>query len=125
MIWVKYVCGRLEMRYRYSATIVYNNFPWPNPTENQKLSIEKAAQEILNIRDKFNDSNLAALYDPLTMPPSLLKTHQKLDKAVEKAYGKNFTNETEWVAHLFHLYQIMNESLLVNNEKKKNAKRNH
>jgi len=117
--WTRRVCGRLEMRPTYSASIVYNNFPWPNPSESQKLSIEKAAQEILDVRNKFNDSNLASLYDPLTMPPQLLKAHQKLDKAVEKAYGKNYTNEAEWVAHLFFLYQTLTESLLVNNKKGK------
>jgi len=119
MAWMKTVCGRLEMRYSYSNTIVYNNFSWPDPTEKQKEAIEKAAQAILDTRSKFPNSSLADLYDPLTMPPELLKMHQKLDKAVEKAYGKEFDNDTDRVAHLFYLYQKITEGLFAVKPKKR------
>jgi hypothetical protein len=107
MAWVRYVCGRLESRYRYSAAIVYNNFPWPeNPSEAQKQKIEEAAQGVLDARSQFPGSSLADLYDPLTMPPALVKAHQKLDAAVDAAYGKKgFKNDAERVAFLFMLYQ--------------------
>jgi len=105
--WMRNVCGRLKSDYRYSAGIVYNNFPWPeNPTEKQKQAIESTAQGVLDARAEFPGSSLADLYDPLTMPPVLLKAHQKLDKAVDAAYGKtNFKTEAERVAFLFELYQ--------------------
>ncbi|MGV8059748.1 MAG: type IIL restriction-modification enzyme MmeI [Smithellaceae bacterium] len=101
------VCGRLKSDYRYSAGIVYNNFPWPeNPSEKQKQTIEDVAQAVLDARGQFPGSSLADLYDPLTMPPILLKAHQHLDKAVDAAYGKtNFQNEAQRVAFLFELYQ--------------------
>lgn len=107
MAWVKVTCGRLESRYRYSAKSTYNTFPWPlNPTEKQKKAIEKAAQEVLDVRNQHKESSLADLYDPLTMPPNLLKAHKNLDKAVDAAYGKNgFKSEAERVAFLFDLYQ--------------------
>jgi hypothetical protein len=107
MSWVRYTCGRLESRYRYSKDIVYNNFPWPeNPTEKQKQAIETAAKGVLDARAQFPESTLADLYDPLTMPKELLKAHQQLDKAVDAAYGKtNFTTEAQRVAFLFELYQ--------------------
>jgi type I restriction-modification system DNA methylase subunit len=106
MSWMRQVCGRLESRYQYSAGIVYNNFPWPeNPTDKQKQTIEAAAQAVLDAREKFPGSSLADLYDPLTMPPVLLKAHQTLDRAVDAAYGKtNFKTEAERVAFLFDLY---------------------
>jgi hypothetical protein len=105
--WMRKVCGRLKSDYRYSAGIVYNNFPWPeNPTEKQKQAIEAAAQGVLDARTQFPESSLADLYDPLTMPPVLLKAHQQLDKTVDAAYGKtNFKTEAERVAFLFELYQ--------------------
>ncbi|MFZ2397390.1 MAG: DNA methyltransferase [Smithella sp.] len=105
--WMRTVCGRLESRYRYSAGIVYNNFPWPEkPTEKQKQAIEAAAQGVLDARAQFPESTLADLYDPLTMPPVLLKAHQHLDKTVDAAYGKtNFQTEAQRVAFLFELYQ--------------------
>jgi hypothetical protein len=120
MAWVSYVCGRLELRYRYSASIVYNNFPWPNPTAKQQTAIEEAAQGVLNARALYPDSSLAALYDPLSMPPELVKAHQKLDKAVEKAYGKTFTNDADRVAHLFYLYQTLTEGLLAKKVRRRN-----
>jgi type II restriction/modification system DNA methylase subunit YeeA len=105
--WMRAVAGRLESRYRYSSGIVYNNFPWPeNPTEKQKQAIEAAAQGVLDARAQFPESSLADLYDPLTMPPVLLKAHQHLDKTVDAAYGKtNFQTEAQRVAFLFELYQ--------------------
>ena len=105
--WVRVVCGRLKSDYRYSNSIVYNNFPWPeNPTEKQKQTIEDSAQSVLDAREQFPNSSLADLYDPLTMPPVLLKSHQALDRAVDAAYGKtNFQTEAQRVAFLFELYQ--------------------
>jgi hypothetical protein len=105
MAWVRRVCGRLESRYRYSKDIVYNNFPWPAPADKQKAAIERAAQAVLDARALFPASSLADLYDPLTMSPELTKAHQKLDKAVEKAYGRVFADDAERVAYLFELYQ--------------------
>ncbi|WP_062428785.1 class I SAM-dependent DNA methyltransferase [Treponema endosymbiont of Eucomonympha sp.] len=105
MAWMRCVCGRLKSDYRYSGTIVYNNFPWPAPADKQKATIEQAAQAVLDARALFPASSLADLYDPLTMPPELTKAHQKLDKAVEKAYGRVFADDAERVAYLFELYQ--------------------
>jgi len=105
--WMRTVCGRLKNDYRYSAGIVYNNFPWPeNTPEKQKQAIEAAAQAVLDARTQFPESTLADLYDPLTMPPVLHKAHQHLDKMVDAAYGKtNFQTEAQRVAFLFELYQ--------------------
>lgn len=106
MAWVRSVCGRLESRYRYSKDIVYNNFPWPELTDKQRAAIETAAQGVLDARAKFPESSLADLYDPLAMPPELVKAHQALDRAVDAAYGKtNFQSEAERVAFLFGLYE--------------------
>ena len=110
--WMRYTCGRLESRYQYSASIVYNNFVWPTPTDKQKATIEKAAQAVLDARLLYPQSSLADLYDPLSMPHELVKAHQQLDKAVDAAYGKNFKNEAERVAHLFELYQQLNAPLV-------------
>ena len=107
MAWMRVVCGRLEMRYRYSNTIVYNNFPWPTPTDEQKAKIEQTAQAILDARALYPDSSLADLYDELTMPVELRKAHQDNDRAVMQAYGfdvKTMT-ESQCVAELFKLYQ--------------------
>jgi len=106
MEWMRYVAGRLESRYRYSSSIVYNNFPWPQkPTDLQKLRVEKAAKKVLNIRTEFPESSLADLYDPLTMPPKLVNAHHDLDKAVDLCYRqKPFTNQTERIEFLFELY---------------------
>jgi hypothetical protein len=108
MAWVRAVCGRLEMRYRYSKDIVYNNFPWPDATDKQKTEIEKLAQGILDVRAIFPKSSLADLYDPLTMPPELLKAHNALDRAVMKLYGfgKDKT-EPKFVAELMERYLIL------------------
>ena len=107
MAWVKSICGRLKSDYRYSARIVYNNFPWPQAmTDKQKLTIEKAAQEVLDARAKFSNSSLADLYDPLTMPPELVKAHNKLNAAVDTAYSKKkFSSESERLVFLFEQYQ--------------------
>ena len=107
MAWMRVVAGRLKSDYSYSNTIVYNNFPWPEkPTEKQKQAIEAAAQNVFDVRAQFPESTLADLYDPLTMPPVLLKAHQQLDKAVDVAYGKtSFQTEAQRVAYLFELYQ--------------------
>jgi hypothetical protein len=113
MAWVHTVCGRLESRIRYTPS-VYNNFPWPeNPSAKQRQAVETAAQAVLDARAQFPDSSLADLYDPLTMPPVLLKAHRVLDKAVDAAYGKrDFKTEAERVAFLFDLYQKYTASLL-------------
>jgi len=107
MIWTKTVCGRLKSDYRYSATIVYNNFVWCTPTEAQKKLIEQTAQTILDVRAKYPDSTLADLYDELTMPADLRAAHKKNDLAVAKAYGfeKILDNERFIVAELFNLYK--------------------
>ncbi|MHB8844710.1 MAG: class I SAM-dependent DNA methyltransferase [Nitrospirota bacterium] len=106
MAWVRHVCGRLESRYRYSGSMVYNNFPWPSdPTDKQKSAIEDAAQRILDARAAHLDASLADLYDPVAMPPDLRKAHQALDKAVDAAYGKKtFASDADRVAFLFELY---------------------
>ncbi|WP_394963606.1 DNA methyltransferase [Candidatus Allofournierella excrementigallinarum] len=107
MAWMRAVCGRLKSDYRYSKDIVYNNFPWPNPTEEQKAKIEQTAQAILDARALFPDCSLADLYDEVTMPPALRKAHQENDKAVMRAYGFNVktTTEATCVARLMELYQ--------------------
>lgn len=111
MSWMRAVCGRLEMRYRYSKDVVYNNFPWPTPTEEQKAKIERTAQAILDARALYPDSSLADLYDEVTMPPELRKAHQENDKAVMRAYGFDIktTTETSCVAELMRRYQELTE----------------
>jgi hypothetical protein len=118
MAWMRCVCGRLKSDYRYSKDIVYNNFPWPNPTDKQQASIEQAAQEVLNVRSKFPKSSLADLYDPLAMPQELTKAHQKLDKAVESAYGRKFDDDSQRVAYLFELYQALSGELVKDEQKR-------
>ena len=106
MAWTRTVCGRLEMRYRYTSDIVYNNFPWCSPTPEQKSKIEKTAQAILDARALYPDSSLADLYDELTMPPELRKAHQNNDRAVMVAYGfSTKMTESECVAELMKMYQ--------------------
>jgi hypothetical protein len=118
MAWTRRVCGRLGNGLQYSASIVYNNFPWPAPTEKQKTAVEKAAQGVLETRAKFPKSNLANLYNPLTMPPALTKAHQKLDKAVDAAYGRSFADDSERVAYLFELYQKLIGEMFVETQKR-------
>lgn len=114
MAWMRTVCGRLEMRYRYSKDIVYNNFPWCNSTDEQKAKIEKTAQGILDARALYPECSLADLYDDLTMPKELRKAHQENDKAVMEAYGfykkdengkRTWLTESETVAKLMEMYQ--------------------
>ena len=108
MAWMRAVCGRLKSDYRYSKDVVYNNFPWPIPTEEQKAKIELTAQAILDARALYPDSSLADLYDELTMPVELLKAHQANDRAVMQAYGfpvKSTFTESQCVAELFKLYK--------------------
>ena len=107
MAWMRAVAGRLKTDYRYGSDIVYNNFPWPTPTPNQKVLIKKTAQAILDARALYPDSSLADLYDPVTMPPELLKAHRANDKAVMQAYGfwGKLNSESECVAELMKMYE--------------------
>jgi hypothetical protein len=109
MSWMRTVAGRLKSDYRYSNSVVYNNFPWPSPTPAQRAAIEATAQGILDARALYPDSSLADLYDPLTMPPELRKVHQQNDKAVMTSYGMPIrdTDEAACVAWLMRLYQEM------------------
>lgn len=108
--WMRVVCGRMKSDYDYSNTVVYNNFPWPQPTDAQKFRIEEAAQSIRDARALYPDNSLADLYDELTMPPELRKAHRANDAAVLEAYGfpKDAT-ESEIVARLFKMYQKLIE----------------
>ena len=107
MAWVRAVCGRLKSDYRYSKDIVYNNFPWCNPTDEQRAKIEQTAQAILDARALYPDCSLADLYDEVTMPPELRKAHQQNDRAVMAAYGFDVKTMTEssCVAELMRMYQ--------------------
>ena len=117
MAWMRTVAGRLKSDYRYSAKIVYNNFPWPTVTEEQKQFIANTAQGILDARALYPDCSLADLYHELTMPVELRKAHQANDIAVMKAYGMikkvdskdTFLTESETVAKLFEMYQELTE----------------
>ena len=123
MAWLRAVGGRLKSDFRYSKDIVYNNFPWPDlpPPQpspagggggKQREAIESAAQGVLDARAQFPDATLADLYDPLTMPPVLVKAHQTLDRAVDAAYGKrSFKSDAERVAFLFERYQQLTSLL--------------
>jgi hypothetical protein len=107
MAWVRSVCGRLESRYRYSAGIVYNNFPWPEAISGERRArIEQAAAAVLAAREQYPDATLADLYDPPSMPPDLLRAHQQLDREVDAAYSrKTFTGDADRVALLFERYR--------------------
>ena len=107
MSWVRNTCGRLKSDFRYSNTIVYNNFPWPeNPSDDKKNAVETAAQKVLDVRLKYPDSSLADLYDPNTMPADLVKAHNELDKAVDGCYRKEpFKSEAARMEFLFELYE--------------------
>ena len=119
MAWVKYTCGRLKSDFTYSNQIVYNNYPWPKePIGRNKKNVEEKAQKVLDVRNEFPNSSLADLYDPLTMPPKLVKAHQELDKAVDLCYrSKAFKTETARIEFLFDLYNEYISSM--HNEKKK------
>jgi hypothetical protein len=117
MTWVRYVCGRLKSDYHYSASIVYNNYLWPSPSVKQKKDIETAAQGVLDARNKYHDLSPATLYNNSTMIAELVKAHQKLDKAIEGAYGQFFCDDSQRVAHMFGLYQKMSGGLFVEGKK--------
>ena len=112
MSWVRVISGRLKSDYRYSNKVVYNNFPWPNPTNNQKEKIKQTAQAILDARAKYPYASLADLYDDAIMPPELRKAHQLNDRAVMEAYGfwGRLNSETECVAELMKIYQELTKS---------------
>jgi hypothetical protein len=122
--WMRAVCGRMKSDYQYSATIVYNNFPWPtDPTPAQVNAIEAAAQAVLDARAAFPGSALADLYDPLTMPPALTKAHQALDRAVDRAYrSPAFEHERARLEYLFARYQALTAPLLPAGGKAKRAR---
>ncbi|MBE6871911.1 MAG: class I SAM-dependent DNA methyltransferase [Ruminococcaceae bacterium] len=111
MAWTRAVCGRIKSDYRYSKDVVYNNFPWPTPTEEQKKKIEETAQAILDARALYPDSSLADLYDEVAMPPELRKAHQANDRAVMQAYGFDVKTMTEssCVAELMKMYQALTQ----------------
>lgn len=111
MAWMRAVCGRLKSDYRYSKDVVYNNFPWPTPTDEQRAKIEQTAQAILDARNLYPDCSLADLYDEATMPPELRKAHQQNDKAVMQAYGfwGKLNTESACVAELMKMYQKLTE----------------
>jgi hypothetical protein len=123
MAWVRSVCGRLKSDFRYSGGIVYNNYPWPEPTEKQTQSIETAAQAVLNARAAHPNASLADLYDPLTMPANLLKSHQALDKVVDAAYNyKGPQTDAARVAFLFELYRKITSLLPMEKTKRSRVK---
>ena len=107
MAWMRQIGGRLESRYRYSGSMVYNNYPWPSQiTDKQRTGVEASAQSILDARAKFSTSTLADLYDPLTMPAELHKAHQELDHAVDRCYRPApFDSDRHRVEYLFTLYE--------------------
>jgi hypothetical protein len=107
MSWVKSVCGRLESRYRYSIELVYNNYLWPEkPTDKQIKEVEVASKAVLNTRNEFSNSTLADLYDPLSMPPKLVRAHADLDRVVDRCYrSQPFTSDRQRVEYLFALYE--------------------
>ena len=113
MAWMRAVCGRLKSDYRYSKDVVYNNFPWPTPTDDQKAKIKQTAQAILDARALYPDSSLADLYDETTMPPELRKAHQQNDRAVMQAYGFSVKDMTEskCVAELMRMYQKLTKGI--------------
>ncbi len=125
MAWVRQVTGRLKSDFQYSVGIVYNNFPWPiDANDAQRDAIAKAAQGVLDARAAFPDATLADLYDPLSMPPALVKAHQALDRAVDGAYApsggkKSWASDAERVAFLFALYQRLTSLLPVATAPKK------
>lgn len=123
MTWMRYVAGRLKSDYRYSSSVVYNNYPWANNvTSKNKKNVEDKAQKVLDIREEFPRSSLSDLYHPLTMPPKLAKAHQSLDKAVDLCYRPQvFPNESSRIEYLFELYNQYAEPLL--NEKRTKKKK--
>jgi len=114
MTWTNYTCGRMKGDIRYSSGVVYNNYPWPrNPSKAEKKTIESKAQGILDARNKYSDSSLADIYDPLTMPADLLKAHDSLDRAVDRCYRPQpFPNESSRIEFLFQLYKDYTSPLI-------------
>jgi len=121
MAWMKSTCGRMKSDFQYSASIVYNNFSFPeNPNDKQVKAIEVAVQKVLDARLQFPNSSLADLYNPLTMPPSLTKAHNELDKAVDLAYRPQaFTSEANRMVFLFELYEKYTAGLFIKEKIKK------
>lgn len=108
MVWMRAVAGRLKTDYRYSATLVYNTFPFPKISDQQKKRIELCVQEILRIREKYSEKTMAELYDPDKMPKDLLEAHHSLDLVIESCYRrKPFENDEQRLAHLFKMYEMM------------------
>jgi hypothetical protein len=114
MAWMRQIGGRLESRYRYSGSMVYNNYPWPaKVTDKQRAAVEAAAQAVLDARAQYPTSTLADLYDPLTMPAPLLKAHQQLDRAVDRCYRPEpFPSDRHRVEYLFALYEKLTAPLV-------------
>jgi hypothetical protein len=115
MAWLRQVCGRIKSDYRYSAKLVYNNFPWPEPPkEKHKAAVEAKAQSVLDARAAFPDATLADLYDPRTMPAKLAKAHASLDRAVDACYrSQRFDSDRQRVEFLFRLYEKLTSPLTV------------
>jgi hypothetical protein len=124
MAWLRNVCGRLKSDYRYSARIVYNNYPWPVAvTDKQRAAVEAAAQAVLDARAKFPTSTLADLYDPLTMPAPLLKAHQTLDRTVDRCYrSEPFPSDRHRVEYLFALYEKITVPLVASAKPKRKGR---
>ena len=119
MAWMRQVGGRLKSDYRYSGSMVYNNFPWPeSATEAQRAKVEECAQEVLLAREQFPGSTLADLYDPVAMPPALAKAHEALDRAVDRCYRKEpFISDRQRVEFLFALYESLSAPLVAQSRK--------
>lgn len=125
MAWTRLTCGRLKSDYRYSNKLVYNNFPWPiDATDAQRAKVEQCAQAVLDARAAFPLSTLADLYDPVAMPPRLVRAHEQLDRAVEKCYRKEpFETDRQRVEYLFELYEKITAPLAVSGKKGKGGSR--
>ena len=121
---MSYVCGRMKSDFIYSNKIVYNNYPWPeNVNEKQIKAVEKAVESVLSARKEFPTYSLADLYDPLTMPPVLVKAHQELDKAVDLCYRPQpFINAAKRIEFLFELYEKYTADLFTKEKPKKQRK---
>ena len=121
MAWVRQVTGRLESRFQYSVKLVYNNYPWPEaPSAKQRAAVEACAQAVLDARKKFPDATLADLYDPLAMPPALVKAHADLDRAVDLCYRPQpFDSDRHRVEHLFALYEKLTAPLIAPAKKRR------
>jgi hypothetical protein len=121
MAWVRQICGRLKSDFRYSATLVYNNFPWPESVDaKQRAAVEQAAHGVLDARAEFPDATLADLYDPLAMPKPLRDAHATLDRAVDRCYrAQPFPDERRRFEFLFAMWERLNNPLTASTTKKK------